>query len=104
MLYLRIRRANILNILLYIDIFYWLFIPVSFVKLHQLILSWHFLQEIWKFTVLNGDVTKRGIIMSGGYYFGILNKIAIKAHGRLSRHRKCPESYHTHATPIAIKV
>ena len=55
-------------------------------------------------TVLNGDVTKCGIIMSGGYYFGILNKIAIKAHGRLSRHRKCPESYHTHATPIAIKV
>ena len=40
--YLRIKRAIIFNILLYIAIFYLLFIPVSFVKLQQLILSWYF--------------------------------------------------------------
>ena len=39
-LYLRIKRAIILNILMYIAFFYLLFIPVSFVKLHQLILPW----------------------------------------------------------------
>ena len=62
-----------------------------------------FAKQICKCTVLNGDATKWRIIMSRGYYFISLNKIAIKVHGRLSRHRKCPESCHTQAAPIPIK-
>ena len=70
--------------------------PINFVMVT-------FAKQICKSTVLNSDVTKWRIIMSRGYNFGSFNKIAIKVRGRLSRHRKCPESYHTQASPIPIK-
>ena len=44
--------------------------PINFVMVT-------FAKKICKCTVLNGDVPKCRIIMSRGYYFGSLNKIAI---------------------------
>ena len=83
--------------------FLFAFHPCKFCKIAPINLSWYFYKKC-KCTVLNGDVTKWRIIMSCGYYFESLHNIAIKVHGRVSRHRKYPESYHTQAAPFPTKV
>ena len=61
------QKRNHFNIFLFIDIFYLLFILVSFVKLQPISLSqYFFLQNTWKCAVFNGDVKKWRIITTVG--------------------------------------